>query len=862
MPLRRAYRGPPSFLLDAWTYTVAFATRRFRLAVCCAVSCCASTALGAANGPAGDLDLLKQAQGLPAEFRDHFFNAPLVVRVDLNGVYLADATLMLGREGTVEVVKLMDADQSTLSDDARQTWEQVLNTPRALGRCVDNCPEGLVALHYSLERSELSILTNTAESDTAGPRYYTLPTQGSGLLLRNQVNAAGTRSDMYGTYVASALASNGAWSGAAEAQLDRSRSDYADTQRHRLRSLYADYLHENTFYRVGYFTPSLQGISRQPRTLSGLPEGTLGLMFGSSDSLAIDDGRASATPVYVTPNRPAVVEVYRNGSLINSQPVQPGLQAIDTRPLPGGIYAVEVRVVEDGQVTATSEEFVYKPTNWTNLDQRWRYNAYVGRSRELLSNWEANREEGMNAGLITNYLLHPSAILGLSVEKVDGAMQYGSSLDWDLTPALSTYTNLYRTEGRGDGLDLQAIYTYPGGNLVASHTRSWLYQYQLEDRWPSYYMPRYHSEVRENTQSSLSWQHRFTPRGTGVMRLSHATGAVSGFGADLSWVQRAVVLGSDTTWRFSLFDRPSTASSGARRNRGVDVSLTLSLGGNGDSLYGSLGSRTRRDGGREQTATLNYQHQVNGPFVRTVTGTLNKDSYGLGLGGRVAFENRLLAGDAYLQSSSYSSELGGGLNLSNTLALGEGHLASTGNLGNYRAGMVVDVDSDLEDIELRSYDGHGSSGRLRPGRNVIPLSPYRKGRVRFDIGSEDGEPVVVAPQVADYHLNLGGVAYQRLQVMRTLTVIGRLLTPEGHPVPGAMVINHASRSVTETDGFFAVEMSQGTPTLEVRVDGNRHCLVNIDTSRGEKDRDVVLMGDLVCSPRTLAGASPKEASDV
>jgi len=259
---------------------------------------------------------------------------------------------------------------------------------------------------------------------------------------------------------------------------------------------------------------------------------------------------------------------------------------------------------------------------------------------------------------------------------------------------------------------------------------------------------------------------------------------------------------------------------------------------------------------------LNYQHQVNGPFVRNVTGTLNKDSYGLGVGGRVGFQSRLLAGDAYLQTSSYNDELGGGLNLSNTLALGDGHLASTGNLGVYQAGMVVDVDSDVDDVELLSFDGQGTSGQLRRGRNVIPLSPYRKGRVRFDIKGEEAAPVVVTPHVADYHLNMGGVAYQRLQVMRTMTVIGRLLDPAGRPVPGAMVINHASRSVTETDGFFAVEMSQSTPTLEVRVDGKRHCLVRIDAARGERDQDVVMMGDLVCSPRTVAGSTLQEGGDV
>lgn len=49
-------------------------------------------------------------------------------------------------------------------------------------------------------------------------------------------------------------------------------------------------------------------------------------------------------------NCPAVAEIYRNGVLINSQPVQPGLQTLDSKVLPGGIYEVEIRLVEDGQV--------------------------------------------------------------------------------------------------------------------------------------------------------------------------------------------------------------------------------------------------------------------------------------------------------------------------------------------------------------------------------------------------------------------------------------------------------------------------------------------------------------------------------
>ncbi|MFP3335542.1 TcfC E-set like domain-containing protein, partial [Pseudomonas sp. SIMBA_064] len=82
----------------------------------------------------------------------------------------------------------------------------------------------------------------------------------------------------------------------------------------------------------------------------------VGMMFGSSDSLLINNPKPSVYPIYVTASRQASVEIYRNGLLINSQPVAAGLQSIDTRPLPGGIYEVEVRLVEDGVVTATTQE--------------------------------------------------------------------------------------------------------------------------------------------------------------------------------------------------------------------------------------------------------------------------------------------------------------------------------------------------------------------------------------------------------------------------------------------------------------------------------------------------------------------------
>jgi hypothetical protein len=47
---------------------------------------------------------------------------------------------------------------------------------------------------------------------------------------------------------------------------------------------------------------------------------------------------------------------------------------------------VEVRLIEDGQTTSTTQELVYKPLNWQNLDERWRYNVFAGQESKLLSN--------------------------------------------------------------------------------------------------------------------------------------------------------------------------------------------------------------------------------------------------------------------------------------------------------------------------------------------------------------------------------------------------------------------------------------------------------------------------------------------
>lgn len=797
-----------------------------------------------AQAPGSGLAVVGQAQGLPREFEAHFFDVPLAVRVDVDGRYLGDALVVLSRDERVQLLEFTDTQDSQEPPALRRRWQERLASARPLGTCVQDCPERLRAIHYSLVNSQLSLLTDNAEQQEQASRYYAMPERGSqGLLLLNQLNLVAGDHDTTGRYAIQGQGSVGNWTLLAEAQADRGSDQRRDT-RHRLDQLYAERLVDDHFYRLGFFTPSAQGLTRQPRLYGNSPDSALGVMFGSSDSLLIDNGQPSSTPIYVTPNRPGIVEIYRNGVLINSQPVQPGLQTLDTRVLPSGVYEVEVRLIEDSQEISRSQEFIYKPSNWSNPDNRWRYNLYLGQQASVLSNWEEDTDNSLSAGVLTNYLLHPRAVLGLSAQHVDQTMQYGTSLDWDLLERLKLYTNLYRTDGRGNGFDLQMIHNHDYGSLVFSHSRSRVLS--------STTLRRDLAQQQDIAQTSLSLSQRVSQRSTATLRLAHSSGAANGLGVDLGWAFYGKLLGSDANWRLSLFDRPGTRSTDASRNRGISLSLSMSMGGPGQRIGATLGSRTARNGSREQNASLTYQQDVELGGVRSLGGTLDFDSYGTGLAGNAQFYNQYLNGDAYAQTSSYNGDFSGGLNLQSTLALGAGKLAFSGQYLPQDAGLIVDVETDLPDLLLRGDDALGFSATLKPGRNVIPVTAYKAGHVQFDFADLHDPAAVIQPSSLDYHLNRGGVAYSQLRVLRTLTVLGRLVDRQGRAIRGAQVINHAGRSVSEDGGYFAVEMSESTPTLEVRQDGSTLCLLRLDPVVLVREDDVLMAGDQVCGSTELA----------
>ncbi|RUQ46667.1 pilus assembly protein PapC, partial [Corynebacterium pseudodiphtheriticum] len=160
---------------------------------------CAS-ALAAPSAPGTTpRSLLLQSKELPSDFEQHFFDVPLAVRVELDQQFLGEAMIVLGRDDRITLLAFGDVADSQFSASERDKWQQLLQQGMPLGSCERSCPSQLLAVHYSIENSLVSILTENVERSTEVKRYYDQPETGSmGLILNNQLNLNGGAEEQLG----------------------------------------------------------------------------------------------------------------------------------------------------------------------------------------------------------------------------------------------------------------------------------------------------------------------------------------------------------------------------------------------------------------------------------------------------------------------------------------------------------------------------------------------------------------------------------------------------------------------------------------------------------------------------------------
>lgn len=74
------------------------------------------------NTPSDSLTQLKQYQDLPDGFSEHFFNAPLTVRITIDNKLLGEGEIVLGLDTSVQLLKLIDVSESDLDERQQQLW--------------------------------------------------------------------------------------------------------------------------------------------------------------------------------------------------------------------------------------------------------------------------------------------------------------------------------------------------------------------------------------------------------------------------------------------------------------------------------------------------------------------------------------------------------------------------------------------------------------------------------------------------------------------------------------------------------------------------------------------------------------------
>ena len=624
----------------------------------------------------GDAANLIESISLPDGFESHFFGSPLMVRVTIDGQPLGDGEIILTRDNTVRLISITESDESKFDELDRQIWLKRLDKPYKLNDCGTSCPDDVVSLHYSMAESSLSVLTNKVEFSSHDHRYLRVPKDSSGIILTNQLNLAKTdqHSGRYNLQVEGSL---GQWSPYMEG--DATWQDENGSQVG-LAQLYSERLVDNQFYRLGFFFPSSQGLVRQPNYYNGATTTVLGLMWGSSDLLRRDVGVASMTPIQVTPTRNGVVEIYRNGSLILTQHVSPGLQALDTRMLPGGIYEIELRLMEDSQETRRWRETVYKPNNWQTPDEPWRFNMFAGRQTRWLVRSGDSDLEGASAGLAVNRLLLPNVIIGAGSQYVDQRAQQSLSLDWGVTDQLQTFTSLNQAAELGWSYDTQAIYGIGSRSIVASHSRA------------------LSKQAQQRSLSSISLSQTLERWGRLRVYFSHQAGV--GNGIDLGWNYSDELWGRWVTWGATLFNR---ASVGSERDQGVLLNLAINFGDIGQhrQLTMGVGSDNSSSAGASTNGYIDYQQAVDwGPLNQVGVGTIF-DRYGAGLTGRGGFDANWLNGDLFVQQSTHDHKVTGGLNVNSVIALGQDAVAlgTTQQLYDDSA-IILDVEAENSDATI------------------------------------------------------------------------------------------------------------------------------------------------------------------
>lgn len=186
-----------------------------------------------------------------------------------------------------------------------------------------------------------------------------------------------------------------------------------------------------------------------------------------------------------------------------------------------------------------------------------------------------------------------------------------------------------------------------------------------------------------------------------------------------------------------------------------------------------------------------------------------------------------------------------GLNTGSLLAWGKGELAASKQVANENGGgVIINITADDKNTPLVAHSSSGTVA-LKPGRNFVPVEAWKPGTIHIDIAGKDAPALKVQPEYIDYHHIPGGVSSREVRVMKTVTVIGRLVDKQGQSIGGVFVVNHAGKTMTQPDGMFTVDVHEHNPVLKIEHQSGAQCEIQLLPEQQKKD-DIIFAGNLLC----------------
>lgn len=786
-------------------------------------------------------------ESIPDDFKDAIYDVPLAVRINVNDAYFTDGIITISKENFVKLIKFEQSFEKRKYDDVNKIIEKTLASGLYLGVC--ECTQ-IINLQYDPNTSLLAIYTDGADSDKSDRAMHFSPdADASGVVLQNIFSGTMSGENDSYSYIGSAATNFDSWTG--YSNFNMSQHTGSDKM-YMLNDLYAQTDFAKNQLKIGFFTPNY--------TLSGgvyavIPNQTYlsmyGVSYGSSQQLSQYGGSSSLIPLTVTASQNGYVEIYKANQLIGTFPVKPGIQSIPTESFPDGIYSVEVRLYEGAGLAAISNAEINKAINFSGPPLKYKF--FAGRKTYIRS--PSVKVNQINSSLVLggslSYLFNTKLNLGFSVLQDGTKTSAAASSTLDVSNKIRLYNNIYNTNNEAFGGDVQIMFNDNG--FYSSLSTSYSDAKTIDTR--DSYLDGSNNDKNESeilrtnlmvggnivgneVYTALAYDHKEKNKNISF-GINYNLDDLFPLGSYLTAsISKAIVKDSSDSW-----------------NGTINLSVPIDMEGRAFASIG-LASQKNSTGGVDSALTANYSKTYDDGLIRGVSSDLSLSEKNVNGTISTSFQSPSTIGTGYFSfnrsdyedTTTINKSIGMNLNNALVIAPGAATLTSGNGLGVSNTGVLINVESSFEDNDLvANVDGIGSIP-LKSGTNFIPIQPYKNSTISYDLinGGKNGGATFDPPseQVALYP---GGVVVKKVSVMRTVTVLGRVVDERNNVIKGVEIRNHAGFSIPESDGIFVLEMSIDNPRISILEKGTLLC--DIDYTEKLKDNNSMIfnVGNVYCT---------------